>query len=93
MEKLPDSVVEKFKRMGVTLLTIALVALNKKLGLDFGPEEIAGIATLAVGYVVSGSWKAARVKEAETAGKTAAAEVDTLSEAMDVVKDTIGSVK
>jgi hypothetical protein len=78
--------VETFKRLGVTLLGVGLVALNKKLGLGFSDEALLGIASMAVAYVVSGSYKAAVVEKAKQEGTSAAASVKDLKDVMDALK-------
>ena len=43
------------RRFVVTLVGMALVMLNKKLGLDLSPEEVWGVAGLAASYVLGKS--------------------------------------
>lgn len=87
--------VEAIKRVGTALFTIALIALNKKLGLDLGAEEIAGIAATSISYVVAGTWKAngrvqadAAVEAARVQGQSAAEQVKTLDDSLSKI-DTL----
>lgn len=71
------------KRLGVFLVTSAIIALNKKLGLGLGEVEIGALTTAAVGYLIqSGIKSAAQVKaDAAQAGADAAAQVGNLEAA------------
>lgn len=87
---------EKVKRVAVTLLGMGLIAVNKKLGLGFGAEEVGGIASLVVGYVWSGSWKATRIEEAKKAieeahinGESAKAQVKTMDDSLNTINEIL----
>lgn len=86
---IPQSAVEKLKRVGVTLLTIGLFALNKKLGLGLEFEELGSISAVALGYVLSGTWKDHSLKKAAMVGAAKAAEVDSLAKATEVLKEAM----
>lgn len=68
------------KRVVVGGLTAAIVALNKKLGLDLGPVDIVSLVTLAVAFLTQSA-----IKEVKLAGIDAAAKVDSVQAAVDVL--------
>ena len=67
------------KRLLVLLVTSAVVALNKKLGLSLSDVDIASLAGLVGAYLLQSGIKAAAVAKAD--GEAAAAKVDTLEAA------------
>ena len=54
---IPEKPFWKSKRFAITSITIVLLFLNRKLGLDLSIEEIAAIAGLVSAYVASKSWE------------------------------------
>lgn len=76
---------DKLKRIGATLLGVALVALNKRLNLNLGAEELMTLAVLIVSYVTSGTWKAAALEKAKVDAEKAAGTVTDLKTAADTL--------
>lgn len=68
------------KRLWLTLTSMLLVALNKKLGLSLGTEDLAAIAGLVAAYIAQSQWGA--VKKAEAVGEEAAGAVQTTGDAV-----------
>ncbi len=64
------------KRLVIMLGGVAVVAVNKKLGLDLGDLEIGSIATMVVAYLGQSA-----MKEVQLAKVDAAAAVSTKSQA------------
>lgn len=64
------------KRLVIMLGGVAVVAVNKKLGLDLGDLEIGSIATMVVAYLGQSA-----LKEVQLAKVDAAAAVNTKSAA------------
>lgn len=64
------------KRLIVTICGAALVALNKRLGLDLSTVDIASITTLAIAFLTQSA-----IKEVKLAGVEAAARITTPAEA------------
>lgn len=67
------------KRLLVAILTGAVIALNKKLGLGLEAVDIGALVSLAVVYIGQSGLKAAA--EAKAKGQTAADAIKTLSDA------------
>jgi len=68
------------KRFVLALATLATIALNKKLGLQLDPVEVAALASFALGFVIQSA-----TKEVKLAGQDAAAKVDTVKAAVEVM--------
>ncbi len=68
------------KRAGVGALTAAIIALNKKLGLQLDATDVISLTGLAVAYITQSA-----VKEVKLAGIDAAAKVDSVQAAVDVL--------
>lgn len=58
---------DALKRLGLTVGGAALVALNKKLGLNLSDTDIAAIAALIIAAVTGSNWKAAKLAGAKAA--------------------------
>lgn len=71
------------KRAVVGALAAAIVALNKKLGLGLEVTDIIAITTLAVAFLTQSA-----MKEVKMAGVEAAAKVDSVKAAVDVLNAT-----
>jgi hypothetical protein len=65
------------KRFILSLATLATIALNKKMGLQLDPVDIAALASFALGYVIQSA-----TKEVKMAGVDAAAKVVTKADAV-----------
>lgn len=70
------------KRLLLAALSTAVVALNKKLGLNLGEAEIAAIAAIIMSALWGSNLKEAAIKKAEAA----AAAVKTPEDAAAVLK-------
>ena len=68
------------KRAVVAGLTAALIALNKKLGLDMGTESLAMLTGLAIAFIGQSA-----AKEVKMAGIDAAAKVTDTKAAVDII--------
>lgn len=68
------------KRLAVTLIGAATIALNNKLGLNLDSAEIASLAALILGFVIQSA-----AKEVKIAGQEAAAKVSDTKAAVDVL--------
>lgn len=44
------------RKLAVTILTVAIVALNKAFGLSLSEEEVLALVGLAVSYLVAQGW-------------------------------------
>lgn len=55
------------KRLAVGVMTGAVVALNKKLGLDLETSDILALVGLAVSMITGSNWKEAKLAGAEAA--------------------------
>ena len=55
------------RRAVIFLASAAVVALNKKLGLDLDPTAIGSLAVMVVGYLAGSNYKEAAVAHAEAA--------------------------
>lgn len=51
-----EALLSTLKRLGAAAVGVAIVALNKKLGLNLGPEEVAGISAMVTGYILQSVW-------------------------------------
>ncbi len=78
---MPD--LSELKRLGFGLAGIIAIAGNKKLGLEMGSVEIAGLAGFIVTLVT-----ASTVAQVKLAGQDAAAKVDSVKTAIDVLNAT-----
>ena len=72
-----------FRRLLISILGTAAIALNKKLGLGLEMSDTAEIAALVIAYVTGSN-----VKEAHIAGKEAEQKVTTMSDAAAVFTQT-----
>ena len=68
------------KRAVVAGLTAAIIALNKKLGLDLNTESLGMLTGLAIAFIAQSA-----AKEVKLAGVEAAAKVDSVKAAVDVL--------
>lgn len=68
------------KRAAVAGVTAILLAGNKKLGLDMDTEVLAMLTGLAIAFITQSA-----VKEVKIAGQEAAAKVDSVKAAVDVL--------
>jgi len=68
---------EQLKRLAVLVVSVAVIALNKKFGLDLGVGEIASLSAIVIAYLSGSNWKAAALAKAEALGAAAAATVDS----------------
>lgn len=59
------------KRAVVAGLTAALIALNKKLGLEMGTESLAMLTGLAIAFISQSAAKEVKMAGIEAAGKVA----------------------
>lgn len=64
-----------FRRIVVFVVGLAVVALNRRFGLDLQTEEIAGVVVLAITYLLQSASKEKVLGKAEADGKAAAAAV------------------
>ncbi len=71
------------KRSVVGGITAAIIALNKKLGLQLELGDITALVTLAVAFIGQSA-----IKEVKLAGVEAAAKVDSVKAAVDVLNAT-----
>ena len=61
------------RRAVIFLASAAVVALNKKLGLDLDPTAIGSLAVMVVGYLAGSNFKEASLAHAEAAKQDALA--------------------
>ena len=73
---LPPATMDKLKRFGVMLVGAGIIAGSKRLGLDLGPAEIAGISGIIIAYLTGSNWKEAALSRALSAGRAAAEKVN-----------------
>lgn len=71
------------KRLWLTVATLMVMALNKKLGLGLEATELTFLSTLAMGYVAQS--QLGQVFKARAAGKLAADAIKTPSDALGVM--------
>ena len=72
------------KRFLVTLATAAVIALNKKLGLNLEVADVASLVALAVAFVGQSA-----MKEVKLAGQDAAAKVVDTNAAVAVINGPV----
>ncbi len=68
------------KRAAVGGITAAIISLNHKLGLNLDLGDITALTTLAIAFLGQSA-----LKEVKLAGVDAAAKVDTVRSAVDVI--------
>lgn len=85
MPELTPELVGQLKRAAAAIITAALIAMNKKLGLDMDATQMALVAGIAVAYISGSNWKAAVVAKAEAASAAAEAPVNTPGAAVAVL--------
>lgn len=75
------------RRLVVAGIAAAVVALNKKLGLNLDAEAIGGLVALAVAYLLQSAAvdRARIIADAKAAGDEAAAKVVTVEDAAKVL--------
>lgn len=61
------------RRAVIFLASAAVVALNKKLGLDLDPTAIGSLAVMVVGYLGASNWKEGALAHADAAKANALA--------------------
>jgi hypothetical protein len=71
------------KRLILTVATMVIVALNKKLGLSLGTEDLLALSGMAAAYITQSQW--GRIQQAKAAGKAAASGVTTVTESLRVL--------
>lgn len=67
------------KRLILTLGTGAVIALNKKFGLELDTTDIVALVTLVLGAITGSNWKEAKLAGAEAA-KSVATSTDAAKE-------------
>lgn len=70
------------KRFVMAAVAAGVVALNKKLGLDLDPVEIAGVVLTAVTYLLSDAWKYVADSRADALASAVKATSDSASVAL-----------
>jgi hypothetical protein len=82
------------RRVAVGGIAAALVALNKKLGLGLDGVDIAGLVSLALGYILQSGLnsKAQILADAQAAAAAASAEVKTPDDAVAVLNAKIAEL-
>lgn len=60
-----DAIVAAVKRFGSMAAGVAIIALNKRLGLGMGPEEIAALSSIIVAYMVQSVWHSNKKLQAD----------------------------
>lgn len=61
------------RRIAIVVVGLVIVPLNRKLGLNIPPEEVAATLLLLATYLVQSSWKEAAIAKAESQGQQAVA--------------------
>lgn len=78
--------IDSLKRLGAFLITLALEAFDKKLGLNLDPTAKTAIAGLAAGYLAQSMFHSVqKLQSASDAGKTAGGQVVTVDDAVNVL--------
>ena len=82
------------RRVAVGGLAAAIVALNKKLGLGLETVDIAGLVSLALGYIIQSGLnsKAQIIADAQAAGAEAAATIKTPEDAVAILNAKIAEL-
>lgn len=75
------------KRLLVTLSGVAVVALNKKLGLELDSQSTLEIVGLITAYVTASNWKETTLAKVEAAGNRPVAPVVNVAEAKQVISE------
>lgn len=71
------------RRLLIMAVTTALLAAEKKLGLEMDAATKAEIAAVVVAYLLASNAKEASIEKAKAAGQAAAAKVDSPVAALD----------
>lgn len=82
---LSDPKYASLKRLVAMLLGLAVVGLNKKLGLGLDTGDVTALTTLVLGYIATSNWKEQAMAKAAAAANTASASVTTTTEAVKVI--------
>lgn len=78
------------KRFLTMIVTVAVLTLNKKLGLGLDVESEAMITSIVVAFLIGSNMKEAAVVKAEAAGTKAAENVKTVDEADTILRGAKG---
>jgi hypothetical protein len=77
MLNLTSDQIDRLKRLLVTALGAAVVALNGKLGLGMDSTQLGALSAIVIAYVSGSNWKAAVIAKATASGGVAAGAVTT----------------
>lgn len=74
----------KLLRAGASLGGVAIIALNKKFGLNLDMSDVIALSGVIVAYVGGSNWK-----EAKLAGHEAAVKIATVPDAVNVINTAV----